>query len=185
MATAEEVIGAITALEAHFPTKFLTNDQKKLWMNDWCNDLRPYPLEVVAEACAQWRRFNTGKFPTFAQLSPVLTRVQGDRAKAGEPRPHEWRPLSDEEYEALSLRDKIRHRLILAHEERRKAGPMFVNRSVGKWIAGEHIPREEMPDAWHEHMRRAQNHEAEAARLRSVLYRAKPARQPYADEVLL
>jgi hypothetical protein len=86
-----------------------------------------------------------------------------------------WRPLSEPEYDALSLRAKIRHQLILASDARSKAGPMFRNtQSVMARAGGEHIQASDMPDTWRRWTDIARGHEAEAARLRSYLH-AKPS----------
>lgn len=71
--------------------------------------------------------------------------------------PETWRPLSDAEYAGLSLRGKVEHHRILAHEARRKAGPM--------WKDGRPAEPHELSQRWHEWTQRAEWHEAESARL--------------------
>lgn len=138
-------------------------DARALWMRDWCDDLSSFPIEAIRAACRKYRNSGATKFPTPGQLVPM---VRGEaKQEPDAPKMQPWRPIEDAEYETLSLRDKIRHHRILAHEARRKAGPM--------WRNGKPCPAEEMPDTWRAWNRQAEHHEDEAARL-SKFIRAQP-----------
>lgn len=179
MATKSEIIDCIEALAVHCRPPLMTTEQRESWMRDWCDDLAQYPAETIASACRKWRHSGSNKFPTPGQLMPLVREI----APADDgPKVEVWRPLTDEEYRALSVREKIRHQLILAHQARCKAGPMYRNErgaSVGRPM-GERLSTEQMPETWHRWSRVAEGHEAEAKRLREIL---SQERQPlYAQQ---
>ena len=72
-----------------------------------------------------------------------------------------WRELSDQEYQALSLAQKIDYRMIAAGQCRNRAGP--------QWRDGQPQLPEDMPPKWHYNIGLAKAHEAEAARLGQIL----------------
>lgn len=171
MAEKSEIIDTIEALAVHFRPPLMSVEQRAAWMADWCDDLAKLPIEAIRIAARQWRQGSQTKFPTSGQFLPM---VRAAMPKETEPSVGPWRPLSDAEYAALTLAEKIRHRRILAAEERRKAGPMF--RSTGGKISkasGLHLTPEQMSDAWREHTRRAEAHEQEAAELSKKLREAR------------
>jgi len=138
-------------------------------MADWCNDLAQFPVDAIAAGCRAWRHSGETKFPTAGRLLPL---VRAAMPSAPSERVEVWRELSDAEYANLSVREKIRHRTILAHEARSKAGPMYRNTTGGmsKPTDGRLTP-EEMPGTWRHWSQIAEGHEAEAQRLREVLRR--------------
>lgn len=169
MADKSEIIDCIEALAVHCRPPLMEVEQRMLWLRDWCNDLAQFPLEAVANACRKWRHSGAVKFPTPGQLLPLvrdsLPGQKGEQVQV-------WRELSDDEYAKLTLREKIRHRTIQAHEARLKAGPMFRNTSAGPGItkaSGAHLQPDEMPPVWRKWNELADSHEAEAKRLREFL----------------
>lgn len=170
MAERTDIAAELNALAVHCPPRLMEVEQRALWLRDWCEDLAEFPIDAIRQACRKYRHSGATKFPTPGQLVPMV-----NAAMPAEHREREsvWRPLSDAEYEALSLRDKIRHQLILAHEAGLKAGPMFRNTSVpGQPITrakGEHLTLEDMPDTYKRWKGIQSNHLAEAKRLREYL----------------
>lgn len=71
-----------------------------------------------------------------------------------------WKPLSEELYRELPMRQQSEHQSILAGEARRKAGP--------QWLSGRPALPSEMPQAWHDLRATAKAHDDEAKRLREV-----------------
>lgn len=166
MATKPDIIEAIEALAIHCRPAIMDVEQWSLWLRDWCADLTEFPIEAIAAACRKWRRSGSVKFPTPGQLLPLVR--EGIPAERTE-RLDSWRLLTDDEYGALSVREKIRHHQILAHQAYLKAGPMFRNTSQGPRMSGVHLTPEEM-DA--NHLKWAdvgKHHTEEAHRLRQHL----------------
>lgn len=132
-------------------------------MRDWCRDLRDYPIEAIERGCQRWREVaQKDSFPRLSELRPLIEQAVV-KPKAVQIH-REWRHLSDEEYEALSLRDKIDHRKILANECRKAAGPQWVN-----GVKGHAVAAEDMPEAWHAWRAKAAAHDREAARLQGKI----------------
>jgi len=163
MADRTEIATEIEALAVHCRPPLMEAEKRALWLRDWCEDLAKFPIGAVRVACRKYRNSGATKFPTPGQLVPMV-RAEAEQKPAAE-RVQPWRPLTDDEYEALSLRGKIEHQRILAGQARRKAGPM--------WLNGRPAGPDELPERWHEWTKRAENHEAEADRLRRYL-RATP-----------
>lgn len=168
MASKSEIIDQIEALAVHCRPPIMSIEQRESWMRDWCADLADFPDEAIAAACRKWRHTGSAKFPTPGQLLPLvrdsLPMERGSRVEV-------WRELTDDEYRALSVREKIRHRTILAHEARCKAGPMFRSErgaSMGRPV-GTHTTADQMPETWRRWTAIAEGHEAEAKRLREHL----------------
>jgi len=160
-----EIVKELRALEKFcaFPSG-MTGEDRERYLKDYLADVQEYPLEAIRNACAEWRKSGNVKFPTPGMLIPIVRRFMGSAASE---RDEPWKPLSDGAYDALSLPEKIRHHRILAHEARRKAGPM--------WRNGKPCRAEEMPEIWRSWNRRAENHETEIGRLQSIRLRARMA----------
>lgn len=161
-----EIIKELRALEQFCAFKVVrSGEENERFLKDYLADIEDFPLDAIRQACSEWRKSGATKYPTPGQLIPLIrSKIPEPKAARIEP----WRPLSDDEYQALSLREKIRHHTILAHECSTKAGPMF--RSSGPNSGkGQHLTPEDMPPEWHELRRRAQGHADEAKRLRSYL----------------
>jgi hypothetical protein len=170
MANKPEIIDEIEGLAVHCRPPIMEVGQRSSWLGDWCNDLAEFEIEAIRGACREWRQSGAIKFPTPGQLLPMVRkRASADRA-ADHNGP--WRPLSDAEYGALGLREKIRHQQILAAEARRKAGPMWRNPPGGASIQRPkpgHVEPHEMSPAYRKWSEIASGHEAEAKRLRGYL----------------
>jgi hypothetical protein len=177
MASRPEIIAEIEALEVHCRAPLMTTDARARWFQDWCADLNDFPIETIRSAIRDWRHSGSTKFPTPGALLPLI-RAKLPREASGDA-PKAWRPLSDEEYAQLSVREKIRHQTILAHEASVKAGPMWRNppgSNMSRPMPG-HIRAEDMPDTWRRWRDVAAGHMAEATRLRKYL-----RQQPVAAE---
>jgi hypothetical protein len=162
MANPTEIANEIEALAVHCRPSLMSVEARSLWVRDWCEDLGPFPIEAIRVACRKFRQSGAVKFPTPGQLMPMV------RAEIEAPAPNAepvqvWGPISDLAYDALGLPEKIRHQRLLAHQARRKAGPM--------WLNGRPAGPDELPERWHEWTKRAENHEAEATRLSGYLRR--------------
>ena len=53
-------------------------------IEDWIEDLHEFDLDVIAEACASWRRVGT-KRPTIADIRLLCVRERDDRALPQQP----------------------------------------------------------------------------------------------------
>jgi hypothetical protein len=172
MAEKSEIIAEIEALTVHCRPPIMDEDVRTCWLRDWCDDLAPHPISAVRLGCRSWRHSGATKFPTPGQLLPLVkANLPTPAAEQGANEP--WRPLSDDEYDRLSLRDKIRHHLIAAHETSCQAGPMWKTpetSTAGRPLPG-HLTAAQMSEDWHSLTARAANHLAEAAHLRSILHR--------------
>lgn len=154
-----EIINELRALEQFCTFKAVrTADEQNRFLADYLADIQEFPLEAIQKACGEWRKSGATKFPVPGQLLPLIRKhVAEERA----PAPKAWQPISDAEYGALSLRDKIRHQRILAHEASRKAGP--------QWANGQPVAAEDMPPTWRRWREIASGHHAEALRLSGFL----------------
>ena len=172
-ASKAEILAQIEALAVHCRPPLMSVEQRELWLRDWCADLAEFPIEAIHSACRKWRHSGAIKFPTPGQLLPLVREgVPGPKGEKAEP----WRPATQEEYAAMSLREKIREHRIQAHEARCKAGPMFKNHegsTMGR-PKGTHLPAEEMPSTWRRWTDEAERHDREAKRLTEILHRKQP-----------
>ena len=162
MAERAEIAEEIEALAVHCRPPLMSLEDRSRWLSDWCEDLQEYSIDAIQHACRKWRMGTSPKFPMLGQLVPLIRAadhqgVKGDKVQA-------WRPLSEDEYRSLTLREKIRHRQILAHQARTKAGPMWTEGDKGRPLT-----RDQMPQRWHELQAQADNHDAEVKRLRAML----------------
>ncbi|MFZ2252670.1 MAG: hypothetical protein WAW13_00680 [Minisyncoccia bacterium] len=166
MADRNEIIDALDSLAVHCRPPLMTIDDRSRWMADWCKDLASFPAESIRIACDRWRNGQDRKFPMPGQLIPLVraVTVKGDGASTA---PKVWGPVSDAEYEAMSLRDKARHQSLLALDATNRAGPQWRNKTP--------IPAEDMPQEWHDLHRKAANHHAEAARLMTIVRERREA----------
>lgn len=168
MASKSEIIDAIEALAAHFRPPIMSVEVKAAWMQDWCSDLAEFPVSAIAEGCRKWRQ--TGdKFPTAGKLVPLVRGSMPIQSAGG--KIEVWRPLSDQEYAGLSVREKIRHQLILAHEASCMAGPMWRNpegANMSRPTDGR-LRLEDMPAAYKRWKDVEAGHMAEVARLRKII----------------
>lgn len=173
MANKPEIIDVIEGLTVHCRPPIMEASARASWLADWCSDLADFPIESIRLAVRDWRHSASGKFPTPGQLLPLVRSKLPIESKG---RPQDWAPLSDDEYRALPIRDKIRHQLILAHEAGCKAGPMWRNPEGGgkmsRPVDGRLMP-EDMPPT-HRHWTEVRaSHMAEVKRLREIIDRAE------------
>lgn len=166
MADKSQIMDALEALAVHCRPPLMSVEDRTRWMRDWVDDLAEYPLEAVTNGTRKWRHSGSVKFPTAGQLLPMV-REGLARPDTGPSQP--WRPATEAEYTAMSIRGKIHEQTILAHEAAGKAGPMFRNTTQGPRMSGVHLTADEMPPA-HAHWRQvAANHMAEVKRLRQYV----------------
>lgn len=123
MADPAEVMNLLESLATHCRPPLMSVDAKSRWMADWCADLKPYPVEDIEAACRRWRQSENTKFPMPGQLLPLL-RAQTKPTAEGAPNNQAWTWPTDDELAAMTLRERRRSLLIMAHETRSKAGPM-------------------------------------------------------------
>ena len=161
MAEPHEIIEEIERLAVHCRPPLMSVEDQARWKLDWCSDLAPHPIEAIRSACQRWRNGNDRKFPMPGQLRPLIAAAMQSAQRGPVEGTEAWGPVSDAEYDRMSLRDKIRHQRILGAEANRKAGPMFKG--------GRHLTADEMPESWSIWRSRAEGHYAEAKRLTAFL----------------
>ncbi len=66
--TPDEVKGRILALLSHYYTPDMDPRVWSMVFQDWFDDLKEYPLWIIREACAQYRRTETYRRPTPAAI---------------------------------------------------------------------------------------------------------------------
>lgn len=169
MADKSEIIDQIEALAVHCRPPVMEPTARASWLRDWCDDLVGFPIESIRLGIREYRHCGETKFPTAGKLLPLIrAKLPVEKGAAVEV----WRPLSDDEYAALSIRDKIRHQLILAKLAADRAGPMWKNPQGGasmKRPTPGHITFEDMPSAYRRWKGVEAGHLAEAKRLREFL----------------
>lgn len=157
-----EIIKELRALEQFCTFKSVrSGEEQERFMKDYLADIQEFPLEAIRKACAEWRKSGITKFPSSGQLLPLIRKhVVEERAPDNGP----WQPISEEAYEAMTLREKIRHRLILAQEARRTASTKTHgwNRDITT-----------APPAYRHWIGIAEGHDAEAKHLRSMISRSQ------------
>lgn len=107
-----EIADEITALATHFPKPRRTPDEAARWLEDYVDSLEPFGLDAVKVACIDWRGGDAVSMAKPGQLAALAKRIAERGKVKAENKP--WKRISDEEYEALTLRDKARHHAILA-----------------------------------------------------------------------
>lgn len=161
MAEPREIIEEVEALTVHCRPPLMPVDQRSRWQQDWVQDLKTFPLAAIQSAFREWRHSENTKFPTPGQIIPMVRRFSGVRENAPESVEPWTYEISDDNYRSLSLSAKIRHHRIAAAHCRTQAGPMP--------HPGPAVHQEDMPEVWHAWRRRAEKHDAEAAKLRKTL----------------
>lgn len=164
MAEAAQIAEAVERLAVHCRTPVMSLEERSVWLEDWCRDFAEFPIEAITEACRRWRNGEDRRFPLPGQLRPlvVLAVAGGDRPVVERAEP--WRPVSQAEYQAMTVAEKLRHQRILCSNALRKAGPM--------WRNGRPVTADELPDTWRRWRDKAAGHEAEALRLAAHLERS-------------
>lgn len=166
MAEKSEIFDAIEALAVHCRPPLMTVEQRTLWMRDWGHDLAEFPLDAIATACRKWRHSGAIKFPTAGQLVPL---VRDSLPTQHGPRVEVWREPTADEYRAMTVREKIRHHLIMAHEAGTRAGPTFRNTTKGARASGDHLTPEDMPETYHRWKAEEAHHHAKVRELREIV----------------
>jgi len=174
MAEKSEIIDEIERLTVHCRPPLMEASARGGWLSDWCDDLADFPIDSIRLGIREWRHAGSTKFPTAGQLLPL---IRGKLPANDDPRPDDWRPLTDEEFARLSIREKIRHHLILAHDAGIKAGPMWKTPQgshAGRPMPG-HIEAKDMPETWSRWKSIEANHLTEVKRLREIVRRPMAA----------
>lgn len=161
-----EIIAELDALGAHYTRPVRSPEEHARFLQDYLDDLHGFPIEAIRLAVRSWRQSEATRFPKSGEF---LVHVRRHADKSDGEKPKAWSDLTNEEYEALPLRAKARHHRILAHQARRKAGPMWTN--TGK--LGRALKLEDMPQHWHSWRARADNHDKEANRLEELVRQAR------------
>lgn len=165
MAEKHEVIEAIESLATHCRPPLMGVEERVAWVKDWCSDLQDFPIENVRLACQRWRQGEDRRFPLPGQLIPLIRATLRQGGDSGRPEP--WRPLTDQEYWDLPVREKIRHHQIMVAQAGFRGGPMFSQ--TGSKMKSGHLTREEMPPVWHDAQDEIALHNAEIKRLRGFM----------------
>lgn len=169
MAEPTEIIDLLDSLALHCRAPLMDVEDRSRWQRDWCDDLAAFGLPAIRSACARWRQSGQTKFPTPGQLMPLVRDADAARStdtpRAGPYEPWTWPPGIEAD---LSLVEKIRFHQAMAQHWRTRAGPM--------WRNGRPAGPDELPDSWRIGTARAQEHEADAARLRTLLADARQRR---------
>lgn len=160
MATRNEIVEALERLETHCRAPLMSIEARTGWMRDWCDDLKDCDVADVNAACQKWRNGDERKFPLPGQLKAVIRSLRPQRTDSDN-QGGAWRELTDAEYQALTIREKIRYHQICVQQCLRKAGPM--------WSAGRHREMADMPQSFHDWRAKASNHGEEARRLQGKL----------------
>lgn len=168
MADRLDIANALESLAVHCRPPLMSVEDRSRWMVDWCSDLASFPIEAIKLACTRWRQSENTRFPTPGQLLPMVRAVLP--AKGEGPKIEAWRPISDDEYRQLPIREKIRHLQIVRSELMTNAGPMLKNEGAFK---GRYLTPDEMPPKWHDAKARAAVIDAEINRLRETINRAR------------
>lgn len=157
-----EIVKELRALEQFCTFKAVrSGEEQERYMLDYLADIQDFPLDAIRRACAEWRRSGVTKFPSSGQLIPLIRKNIVEQ----KPEPdREWRPISDAEYEALNLREKIRHRMVLAREARITASTHTHGWDRNVTTA---------PPTYRHWIDVAASHEAEAQRLRGIINRSQ------------
>lgn len=173
MAQRTEIASEIEALSVHCRPPIMEVEQRASWTRDWCNDLAEFPIEAIRIACRKWRLSGGTKFPTPGQLLPLIREnIPGEKAE----KLNAWSEATAEEYQAMTLREKIRENQILSHEAYTRAGPMFRNLSRGAPISkasGQHLQSDQMSEASQRWRAQGEAYAAEATKLRKLLFEAQ------------
>ena len=159
------IIEELEALASHYIRPVRSTGEHERFLADYLNDLSGFPIEAVMKACQDWRKSDASKFPTCGQL---LAFARNAMPKGANVNNEAWRPLTDDEYDRLTMAEKIRHRTIMAMEAKTKAGPM--------WRGGYPVGPEDMPESWHTLTAISRGHYEEASRMKAKLaeYRGAP-----------
>ena len=170
MADKGEIIDAIEGLAVHCRPPLMSVEDKARWMRDWAEDLSEFPIEAILGATKKWRMSGNTKFPTAGQFMPMLRQlIPSDREGSSGP----WYEAGPEEYEAMTLREKIREQKIRASVAGGKAKQMFRNTSVPGRFSGVHIRAEDMPESHHRWRQIEVDHLREAKRLREIMINSR------------
>lgn len=160
MATAQEITDEIGALEAVFPFRVArTGEQYAQWLMAYIEELRDCDIAAIKAACREWRK--TGeKFPLISQLLPFVRKAA--EPKSGPVCNQAWAEASPAEYHAMSIEAKIRESMLRGHAASDRAVQAAMkagwNRDLGA-----------APDIYHQLMKVADAHYADAKRLRERL----------------
>lgn len=75
-ATVIEIASEIEGLALHFPVLRRTDEENRVVVRQWAEDLAEFPRDLIEEAARLWRNGTNDRFPTPGQfkapLEPIL-----------------------------------------------------------------------------------------------------------------
>lgn len=74
-ATPKEILYALTKLRLHYATNVMSEHETAILLEDYLNDLSPYPRDILEQACIDYRK--GGKhlfFPKIGQLISLMSK---------------------------------------------------------------------------------------------------------------
>ncbi|KIE05244.1 hypothetical protein NF27_DT00180 [Candidatus Jidaibacter acanthamoeba] len=80
-ATSQEILEELDKLNRHYPIIGLNEYQLQELMTDYIEDLSPYPIDLIRDACTAYRR--NGKhlyFPKIGQLLEMIAEPRKQRS---------------------------------------------------------------------------------------------------------
>jgi hypothetical protein len=155
------IIEELEALASHYIRPVRSAAEHERFLADYLTDLKAYPMDAIEKACKDWRRSEATKFPTCGQLLAFVRSAMPKQEVYGQL----WAPLAADDYEKLTMAEKVRYLTTLAMDAATKAGPM--------WVNGRPAEPDELPEKWHKWTAISKEHFAEAKRLREKLMEAK------------
>jgi hypothetical protein len=160
MASQTEISDELQALSLHYFRMVRSPEDHERWIADYAEALKVYPVEAIRAGCRAWRESAADKFPKVGQLLPYVRDAAAPKAERTVTRA--WEPPTQEEYDALSLREKMRQQSLLGTQAKDTAYREAMRAGWDRNIAS-------APDCFGFWMARAEGHFAEANRLRSKL----------------
>jgi hypothetical protein len=148
----QQITLSLISLSNHYRRQVRTPEEQAMWLRDWLDDLAAWTPDQVADACGEWRRSAARRMPSSGELLVKLSTMHAPKQQS-QPKIEAWKPISDEEYDTLSVRDKIRHHHILADQA----------------MLGWKSTTRQVDDDWRRRDAIAKNHRAEASRLGAML----------------
>jgi len=77
-----EIAALVTALLTHYGTTNEPAAVRRREMQDWLDDLVEFDVDIVADACTDWRRRPGGRRPTPGDIRSLCVERQSERNEA-------------------------------------------------------------------------------------------------------